>query len=120
MMRFLSVSDQLWKQLQNGTLINKGSKWRFQKTKFEIPQDGGEHFIQKQNSEKVIDIRKKSGKVTDIVNLRQRDSSDYQKWIRQPASNGWFTLKNAKTGQLLSAITRFSKGTVVSGNFFIC
>ena len=71
-----SISDQLWKQLPNMTLVNKGSSWQHQEKKFELPQEGREHNIQRKDSKYVLGFRlKKNGEPGKYVKLVERDSS---------------------------------------------
>ena len=65
---------------------------------------------------KLLALKKKDdGQPGKRAKLRSRDPLNYQKWIRGEAnSDGWFTLKNTKSKNLLTA----DKFTKVAGNSY--
>ena len=112
-----STLAQLWKQLDNRTLINNSTKWKYQRKKWILPNEGEENIIKEVGSLKVLGIRKyPNGDPARAIKLERSEQTRLQLWQRSAANlEGWFTLKNSELGGLLTAET--DRKTKVFGNY---
>ena len=99
---FVFFTDQLWSLNENFKLDNLySSSWKFEDKTWIIPSEAEEGHIEVKDSNpvKVLAINGEEVELED----KEEISSSSQIWIRGPKnSEGYFSLKNKKTGKFLT------------------
>ena len=107
------LAEQLW-TYDNGSLKNKNGAWQFGNLTWnELPEYGNPGIVQ-ESSGKVLTIKEGNGvDLEDLVN-----GSDSQLWTLDATfKDGYFTLKNPKSGGYLTATS--SNSTSIEGNQYM-
>ena len=94
-----NITEQLWKMNSEGKLVNKRfqSNWEHYENVRVVPDENTSGHIEAINEE-VLDIDMQK------VIMKPKKALKQQTWHRSNSNqNGWFSLKNAKSGKFLTA-----------------
>ena len=100
---FISEPSQLWKLgVEDSKLTNKANVWQsVDKWKFEETDDKTIFYIRNINQDKVLEVLD-----DDLVDLVDKVADkDDQLWKKGDTMEGYFTLKNSKWSNVLTAIS---------------
>ena len=108
------IVDQLWTFDRNILIsVKVGINWAFGHTKWSIPDDGKEGYVEDIQSNEVLGIVGEPMSGAEVtMQTNQSLGISNQKWIRKRYKNytNWFTLTNSNTGLFLTCETKTLNG----------